>query len=479
MDAVIQAFHEWDEDGGGTIEKEELEAVMHRISPQWGPEEINDLMNQIDTNGDGVIDLDEFVSWLTDPTAKQTLHKDGWFGSFDLRATIKPLYDLFDRSKSGVVTLDDFKECHTILRTSLQLHPCAHQDKAMSIAEDAETTFQSVDKDGAGHINFEQFCHWQGEVMRKSGIPNSILPDVIEELVSALSLILDIDHMSKRGQQIDGSLQALQDGIAKLASTSRQIYADKNLIEQSKKEENDKNAEQQTQMFKNTWIQPAPDDKAMLVLVRQCASDLGVTLVADQRGGRKSSVRRSTGRMTKPPDMSALPQIRLCIPCMHEPGVKPQTWLAQVKRMNAEGKAELFIYEYTATRWKRCEDEGSFKAAFEGLRPWVRVYSCLLAATMGKGQMNYQSAICALDTAVELGLLRRFAVTTVGSNLKRTVTENMDDYEVEELAAVGELEDAINAQLSQIEVTPSDILNLITGAGVHIDAISLAELRLA
>jgi len=483
MDAVVKAFHEWDEDGGGTIEREELASVMHRISPQWGPREIQHLMNQVDQNGDGVIDLSEFVSWLTDPTAKQTLHKDGYFGSFDLAAVIRPLYELFDQDKSGVVTINEFKECHTILRTSLQLHPSAVQDKALSIAEDADATFGDVDKDNDNHITFEEFCKWQGEVMRKSGIPNSILPDVIEELVGALSLILDIDHRSKVGQQIEGSLEALQNGIAKLAATSRQIYSDKDVIDQIEQEKRDrqessKQAAERAQTYNNTWCEGAPNENALLVLMRQCTSELGVALVADSRGPRRGSRRAST-RAAKPVDTSALPQIRLIIPCMHEPGEDPRTWLAQVKRKSVAGNDEFFLYEcHHGTRWTRCQDEPSFQAALEGLRPWVRVHSCLVAQAMGKPSMNYPAVARALNAAVEMDWMRKFAGERVCSNLRRTVTDNMDEYHYEELKAAGELEAQIDDQLSKIQMTPSDVFDLLTGVGVQIDAAARAQLKL-
>eukprot|EP00930_Biecheleria_cincta_P071050 TRINITY_DN58607_c0_g1_i1.p1 TRINITY_DN58607_c0_g1~~TRINITY_DN58607_c0_g1_i1.p1 ORF type:complete len:489 (+),score=87.27 TRINITY_DN58607_c0_g1_i1:56-1522(+) len=487
MEAVIKAFHEWDADGAGTIERCELEAVMARISPQWGPRQITQLMNQVDQNGDGVIDLDEFVAWLTDPTAKQTLHKDGWFGSFDLAAVIRPLYDLFDQDNSGVVSIEEFKECHSILRTSLQLHPSACQDKASSIAGDADTTFGGVDQDHDGFITFEEFCRWQGEVMRKSGIPNGILPDVIEELVGALSLILDIDRRSQSGQQIEGSLEALQNGIAKLAAASRQVYSDKDVIDQLEQERSRSRSSKQgerSETYSNTWCDGAPNENELLMLIRQCTSELGVSLVADSRGprgpriGTRRNSRAGTRAAAKPVDRSALPQIRILIPCMHEPGEAAKTWLAQVKRKSVAGANEFFLYEYSGTRWKRCEDEASFKAALEGLRPWVCVHSCLVAQALGKPKMNYQAVDRALDAAVEMDWIRKFAADRVCSNLRRTVTDNMDHYHYEELKAAGELEAAIDHQLSKIQLSPSDVFDLLTGVGVSIDAAARAQVKL-
>mmetsp|Transcript_26851 Transcript_26851/g.72858 ORF Transcript_26851/g.72858 Transcript_26851/m.72858 type:complete len:161 (-) Transcript_26851:47-529(-) len=54
-DTTWAAFRVFDADGDGCIDHEELARVLAQT-----PEEIADLLPQIDTNGDGVIDFEEF-----------------------------------------------------------------------------------------------------------------------------------------------------------------------------------------------------------------------------------------------------------------------------------------------------------------------------------------------------------------------------------------------------------------------------------
>merc|ERR1719171_1331896 len=55
-----QAFELFDKDGSGSIDREELRAVMASLGVELGESELATLYAQMDPSGDGVIDFEEF-----------------------------------------------------------------------------------------------------------------------------------------------------------------------------------------------------------------------------------------------------------------------------------------------------------------------------------------------------------------------------------------------------------------------------------
>ena len=55
-------FDDIDIDGDGTLTKRELRIVLKNFGANLPQSEINEWIERADTNGDGVIDFDEFVA---------------------------------------------------------------------------------------------------------------------------------------------------------------------------------------------------------------------------------------------------------------------------------------------------------------------------------------------------------------------------------------------------------------------------------
>ncbi|RDW68546.1 hypothetical protein BP5796_09203 [Coleophoma crateriformis] len=58
------AFKVFDHDGSGTISKEEILRVMTSFGENLSEEELNSMLQEVDKNGDGTIDYDEFVNFI-------------------------------------------------------------------------------------------------------------------------------------------------------------------------------------------------------------------------------------------------------------------------------------------------------------------------------------------------------------------------------------------------------------------------------
>lgn len=64
-DILLKLFNDIDADSSGTLTIEEIEAAIRRSPFGFGPvdhEEVMELVRRADTNGDGVVDFDEFLA---------------------------------------------------------------------------------------------------------------------------------------------------------------------------------------------------------------------------------------------------------------------------------------------------------------------------------------------------------------------------------------------------------------------------------
>eukprot|EP01084_Bolivina_argentea_P272486 463955_1 len=92
------AFKFFDADGNGTVEPEEISAVMKVLGVDLTLEELKDIMSSLDENGDGVMDFNEFVTMM-----------DRRMSINSQRAEIEQTFKVFDKNGDGKITFDELK----------------------------------------------------------------------------------------------------------------------------------------------------------------------------------------------------------------------------------------------------------------------------------------------------------------------------------------------------------------------------------
>ncbi|XP_024992173.1 probable calcium-binding protein CML16 [Cynara cardunculus var. scolymus] len=70
QDQLMKVFQLFDKDGDGSITPAELAGQMAKMGLPLTYRELNDLMNDIDTNGDGIISFHEFTAILGMPASE-------------------------------------------------------------------------------------------------------------------------------------------------------------------------------------------------------------------------------------------------------------------------------------------------------------------------------------------------------------------------------------------------------------------------
>lgn len=124
-----EVFKKFDANGDGKISGSELAEILRSMGSQVSEAEVQAMMKEADLDGDGYVSLQEFL----DLNIKGASVKD-----------LKNAFKVFDRDRNGSISAAEL--CQTLKSMG---EPCT--------MEESKKIIQSVDKNGDGLINFEEF----------------------------------------------------------------------------------------------------------------------------------------------------------------------------------------------------------------------------------------------------------------------------------------------------------------------------------
>merc|ERR1712072_1034843 len=119
VEEIKEAFDLFDTDGSGSIDTNELKVAMKALGMDAKSEEIRKLINDIDSDGDGTIDFDEFLAMMT----ARKLFDDDKTGTVSFKNLkrvcqelgenmtddeLKEMMDWADKDGDGVLNEDEF-----------------------------------------------------------------------------------------------------------------------------------------------------------------------------------------------------------------------------------------------------------------------------------------------------------------------------------------------------------------------------------
>ncbi|KAL0266997.1 UNVERIFIED_CONTAM: hypothetical protein PYX00_009385 [Menopon gallinae] len=142
MKELRDAFMVFDKDGDGRITKDELGRVMRSLGQFATEEELQQMLKEIDFDGDGHFSFEEFVQLL--------LGGDHLGGTLldntpaDEEKELRDAFRVFDKHNRGFISATD-------LRAVLQ---CLGEQLS---EEEIEEMIREVDVDGDGRIDFGEF----------------------------------------------------------------------------------------------------------------------------------------------------------------------------------------------------------------------------------------------------------------------------------------------------------------------------------
>ena len=128
-----EAFSLFDKDGDGTITTKELGTVMRSLGQNPTEGEIQDMINEVDVDGNGTIDFPEFLSLMA-RKMKDT----------DTEEELIEAFKVFDKDGNGLISASELRHVMTNLGEKLT-------------DEEVDEMIKEADIDGDGHINYEEF----------------------------------------------------------------------------------------------------------------------------------------------------------------------------------------------------------------------------------------------------------------------------------------------------------------------------------
>ncbi|KAL3818618.1 hypothetical protein ACJIZ3_004523 [Penstemon smallii] len=133
-DEIQKVFDRFDANGDGKISAEELGGVIKALGSETSPEEVARMMEEIDTDKDGHINVHEFAAFCNgDADPYNSAEKE-----------LQEAFELYDQDHNGKIS-------------SVELHQILTRLGERCTVEECAGMIKTVDSDGDGYVSFDEF----------------------------------------------------------------------------------------------------------------------------------------------------------------------------------------------------------------------------------------------------------------------------------------------------------------------------------
>ncbi|XP_047945565.1 calmodulin-like protein 8 isoform X1 [Salvia hispanica] len=157
-----EAFSLFDKDGDGCITIEELGTVIRSLDQNPTEEELHDMINEVDIDGNGTIEFAEFLNLMANKMKVNLTHSYiNNFSSFhfgfyyfifntvfdqetDAEEELKEAFKVFDKDQNGYISATELR--HVMINLGEKLTD-----------EEVEQMIREADLDGDGQVDYDEF----------------------------------------------------------------------------------------------------------------------------------------------------------------------------------------------------------------------------------------------------------------------------------------------------------------------------------
>ncbi|TMS35657.1 hypothetical protein L596_003015 [Steinernema carpocapsae] len=132
LEEFKEAFELFDKDGDGRITADELGTVMESLGQNPSRQELQDMVNEIDEDGNGTIELEEFVRMMSRKVLESENERE-----------LREAFQVFDKDNDGYISARELSFVMCNLGEKLS------EDEVIDMIKEA-------DLDGDGRVNFAE-----------------------------------------------------------------------------------------------------------------------------------------------------------------------------------------------------------------------------------------------------------------------------------------------------------------------------------
>lgn len=133
LNEIRESFNMFDQNGDGTISIEELKEVMTNLGQSVSDENIQEMLEDVDTDAEGNLDFESFRKIMTQKMATTDINKE-----------MQEAFNFFDQDGDGTITAEELRLCMQKLGEELT------EDEIKEMLKEA-------DADGNGEIEYAEF----------------------------------------------------------------------------------------------------------------------------------------------------------------------------------------------------------------------------------------------------------------------------------------------------------------------------------